>query len=269
MNNINLITLSLIILTTLSVWIKKDKKIWMPALALSIVFMIIAQRINIAGLISFLVIWSGFYFFYKKRNPLLFLALVAFVLAFPLKLISGFPKWEITSNFGITFSGICIAFFPLVNQVALAKKKADLKKVAKGLIIGFLGIAILAFVATLVKATTWNWKIPTFFSLRLVSNLFLSCIPQEIIYRGFIQKEIGNFFKSFKWKAPLSILLASIIFTFAHVFWSPNIVITLFVFISSVLYGFVYAKTDKIEASILTHFLLNVVHMLFFKYHAM
>ena len=34
-------------------------------------------------------------------------------------------------------------------------------------------------------------------------------------------------------------------------------------------YGWVYLRTERIEASILTHFLLNCIHFVFFTYPAL
>ena len=67
----------------------------------------------------------------------------------------------------------------------------------------------------------------------------------------------------------LALILTSVLFTATHIYWSPNLEILAFVFLASLLYGSVYLISGKIESAILCHFLLNLIHMTFFSYHAM
>ena len=104
---------------------------------------------------------------------------------------------------------------------------------------------------------------------RLLSNFFLTSIPEEGFYRGFIQNTFYKYFENIKFGKILALLVTSILFTAAHVYWSPNAQILGFVFLASLLYGGVYLISGKLESAILCHFLLNLIHMMFFSYHAM
>lgn len=269
MNYLNLITFFFFSLFILSVWIKKDVKIYGPLLGLSIFLAFLSQSISLLGLLILFIGGFGFYKFYKKPNFLLFLGLIGLILSFPLKLLTGFTPIPITEKFLLSFSGISLASIVLILNTELAKNKKDWKNVFLGIGIGICGIGVLAILATITKATRWQPQLPSFFFLRLASNLFLTCVAQEVLYRNFIQKELSRFLINIKYHNIISILLTSLIFTIAHIYWSPNLMIGLFVFVASLLYGFVYFKTNKIEAAIITHFMLNVIHMVFFKYHAM
>ena len=153
--------------------------------------------------------------------------------------------------------------------VPLARDTKDWSAVLKGLMFGCAGIAVMAVLATLSGATHWQFKLPSFIAARILSNFFLTSIPEEGFYRGFIQNTLCKYFKSIKLGRYLALLLTSILFTAAHVYWSSNIQILIFVFLASLLYGGVYLISGKIESSILCHFLLNLIHMTFFSYHAM
>jgi membrane protease YdiL (CAAX protease family) len=121
----------------------------------------------------------------------------------------------------------------------------------------------LALLATVAKATHWELKLPSFFAARLLSNFFLTCIPEEGFYRGFIQNTLGKYLGK-----SASLILTSLLFAAAHMYWSPNLSLLIFVFLAGLLYGGVYLISGKIESAIFTHFLLNVIHMVFFSYHA-
>jgi uncharacterized protein len=153
--------------------------------------------------------------------------------------------------------------------VPLSQTLNDWKKVLKGFGIGCLGIGVLALFATIGRVTQWELKLPSFFPIRCWSNLILTSIPEEGFYRGFLQTQLVRYFGSKKLGKIGALLLTSIIFTSAHMYWSPNIAILAFVFLASLLYGGVYLISGKIESAILCHFLLNIIHMTFFNYHAM
>lgn len=139
----------------------------------------------------------------------------------------------------------------------------------RGLLVGCAGIGILAILATITGTTHWDFKLPTFVGIRVWSNLILTSIPEEGFYRGFLQRGLSHYFRDTKIGKIAALLLTSVIFTCAHLYWSPNIAILGFVFLASLLYGGVYLISGKIESAILCHFLLNLIHMTFFEYHAM
>jgi membrane protease YdiL (CAAX protease family) len=139
----------------------------------------------------------------------------------------------------------------------------------KGVALGCAGIAILGVMATLAGATQWNFKLPAFLAVRTWSNLILTSIPQEGFWRGFLQRTLSSYFHDSKMGKWIALFVTSILFTLDHIYWSPNGAILGFVFLASLLYGAVYLFSKRIESAILTHFLLNLIHMTFFEYHAM
>jgi membrane protease YdiL (CAAX protease family) len=256
-------------LSFLSLWVKRDPKIWGSLLGLSIVCGLITGIIHWLGLIFLLILIGAWVLYAKKPNFALFAALTIATIIFHLRLVPGFELVMITSKFKMGLHGPITGLLPLALLVPLSKTANDWKKVLKGLGLGFGGIGIMAILATIAGATHWEMKLPAYMALRAWSNLNLTCMAEEGFYRGFLQTRLIGYFHNTQWGKVAGLLLTSAIFTFDHIFWSPNATILAFVFIASLLYGGVYLLSGKIESAILTHFSLNMIHMIFFNYHAM
>jgi membrane protease YdiL (CAAX protease family) len=183
-------------------------------------------------------------------------------------LFPGYQPFYFTPQFRIGLDGPITGLLPLALLVPLAHSKQDWKTAAKGLLIGCACIGALAGLAAIFGAAQWHFKLLPFMAVRFWSNLMFTSIPEEAFFRGFMQNELVKYFKNTTREKLAALFLTSIIFTLAHVYWSPNIAVLSFVFFASLLYGGVYLISGKIESAILTHFLLNIAHMIFFEYHA-
>lgn len=253
----------------LSLWIRREPKIWGTLLGCSFVFGWIAGNITWLGFVFSLLLLLLWVSYKRKSNVFLFLLLIAFSASFKMKLLPGFSPFSFTSNFAISWQIALIGLFPLAFVVPLARTKKDWIQVLKGLFFGCMGVGVLAVLATASGATHWNFKLPSFAAARFLSNFFLTAIPEESFYRGFIQNTLSRYFGEGKWGKISALFATSLLFTAAHIYWSPNLQILTFVFLASLLYGGVYLLSGKIESAILSHFLLNFIHMTFFSYHAM
>ena len=253
----------------LSLWIRRESKIWGSLLGLSLLFGLIAGNIAWIGLIFIIVLLLLWILYDRKPNAALFILLVCFSAAFKMRFLPGYTPFSFTPKFAVGLEGSLIGLFPLAFLVPLSRTTKDWIAVIKGTLVGCAGIAILAVVATAAGTTHWQFKVPTFAAARLLSNFFLTSIPEEGFYRGFIQNTFYKYFENIRFGKILALLVTSILFTAAHVYWSPNAQILGFVFLASLLYGGVYLISGKLESAILCHFLLNLIHMMFFSYHAM
>ena len=83
-------------------------------------------------------------------------------------------------------------------------------------------------------------------------------VIEEILYRGLI---LGGFLK--RYTPTKAILLSSLIFGFAHY----SIERFVFLFISGIILGIFYYKTNSILVSSILHFIFNMVLILKFKIH--
>lgn len=253
-------------LAFLSVWIRRDPKIWMSLLFASLITAQMSGNILPVGLLVVFG-WALLWFSYSERKQkVLFAAIVLLSFVVVFHLFPGFNPVVITPKFRIGIQKATIlGLFPLALLVPVAVSGRDWAKVGKGLLFGCLGIAIMAVLATVAGATKWQMKtLPPAAWIVYLNNLIFVAIPDEAFYRGFIQNQLAKYWNN----RALALLVTSLIFTLAHVYWSPNVMTLAFVFIASLLYGGVYLWSGKIESAILTHFLLNFIHITFFTYHA-
>lgn len=260
-------------LSLLSLWVRRDPKIWGGFLMLSYLSGLIGGTILGIGLVFTFALAFLWIAYAKQRNlfiqSLLFIIIIIFSFGFIFHLLPGYPPVFITPKFIIGLDSPQLGLFPLALLVPLARTRKEGGAALKGLLFGCLGIAILAGLAIASGTTYWQFKLPTFAAERYWSNLILTAIPEEGFFRGFIQRELCRYLEKIQAGKYIALVVSSLIFTAAHYYWSPNLSVQSFVFLASLLYGGVYLISGRIESAILTHFLLNFIHMTFFQYHAM
>ena len=266
---LTLLTFLFLGLSFVSLWVRRDHKIWGTLLGLSLVCGLVSGNINWIGVLFAIALLIAWAIYNKKPHLSLFVLLICISTAFKLHLLPGYAPFFFTPKFAIGLEGPLIGLFPLAFLVPLARGVKDWTAVLKGLLLGCAGIIVLAALATLAGATRWQFKPPSFIAARTLSNLFLTSIPEEGFYRGFLQNTLCKYFAGIRIGKVLSLITTSILFTSIHIYWSLNPQILIFVFLASLLYGGVYLISGKIESAILCHFLLNFIHMTFFSYHAM
>lgn len=99
------------------------------------------------------------------------------------------------------------------------------------------------------------------------TTLLFTCVAEEALFRGFIQRKLAEQLKKVKGEAYWSLILTSCLFGLAHYPGGKK-----YVFLATLAglgYGWIYQRTQRIEASILTHFSLNGLHFLLFTYPAL
>lgn len=257
--------LSFIFLTAsiISLWIKREPKIWGSLFIFSLATGFFAGLITgtgLAVLAGIVMLWA---IYKQKPNIWIFITLAAIGIGFKLKLLPGFPAHFVTPKFAIGLINPIVGLLPLALVVPLACSVDDWKKVLKGLALGCVGITLIAILALSSGAIRLNFKIPEYLPLLTFSNLFLTSIPEEGFYRGFIQNTLCKYFGK-----TIALFLTAAIFSLTHIYWSPNIGILALTFVAGLLYGGVYLYSRKIESAIFCHFLLNFIHMVAFNYHA-
>jgi hypothetical protein len=105
---------------------------------------------------------------------------------------------------------------------------------------------------TLVSAYfAWAW-----------ANLLFTCVAEEMLFRGFVQKHLSALANKRIHK--IVVVFVGILFGLAHFAGGATYVILASV--AGIGYGYVYYLTGRIESAILTHFILNSIHFLFFTY---
>lgn len=255
-----------LVLSFISVWIRRDPKIWLNFLLLSLVMGLMVGLVSPLGLLAIFGLGLLWVWFSEGQQRIWTFGLIVLVsLVFKLHVMGLFPPVSITQKFRLGLESPIVGLFPLALVVPVARSAKDWTQAFRGLLYGCAGIGIMVMIALGAGATHWHMKMPPFAWIVYLNNLLLVAIPEEAFFRGFLQKELSRYLNSNIW----GLILSSMIFASAHIFWSPNFLILGFVFLPSLLYGGVYLISGKIESAILTHFLLNFIHITFFSYHTL
>lgn len=252
-----------------SLWIDKTPLIWGTFLILSFGIGFVTANVSVTGLFWIALLAYLWIAYQHKSQTWLFLALVLLSMCYKMHLIGGFEPLVFTSNFSMNLLSPCVGLFPLAFCVPLATNRNQWLSTGKWVLWGCLGIAILAVLATIGQVTNCHVKMPSFPVERFFNNLFLVAIPEEGFYRGFLQNAFCRYFRDIRFGKVIALIVTTLLFTATHVFWSPNLSVLLFVFLSGLLYGGIYLISTRIESAIFCHFLLNLIHMTCFSYHAM
>ncbi|QTD41979.1 CPBP family intramembrane glutamic endopeptidase [Sporosarcina sp. Te-1] len=90
----------------------------------------------------------------------------------------------------------------------------------------------------------------------LILQLAILAIGEELAWRGFFQKQMGTWLPMIP-----TLILTSLLFTIGHFAVGPFWVVSydlVFIFINSILYGYVFYRTNTIWISAISHFLANL-----------
>lgn len=165
----------------------------------------------------------------------------------------------------LNFEGGIIAFLLLTTIIPLAKSGKDWTQIFQTASFWLiLCVFALMAAATYIGYVKFDMKFPPQTYVFALNNLILVCIAEEAFFRGYIQKYLTSFCTRYQFSKLLALAIASILFGFRHLAGGPA-----FIGLSAIaglFYGAAYMKTGRIEASIITHFGLNLIHFLFFSY---
>lgn len=181
-------------------------------------------------------------------------------------------KWQITSNaipysmkftFDKSLIGLLFIWF---SAQTLANQKGWALTIKTGLLMGSLAVCILIPLSFALGYVQVDLKLTHFTYLWLINNLFFVCLAEEALFRGLIQRFLVNIFQ-FKHGQWLALFISASLFGLAH--FQGGIKYVLLATIAGICYGYAFLRTKRIEASILTHFMVNTVHFLAFTYPAL
>jgi membrane protease YdiL (CAAX protease family) len=162
-----------------------------------------------------------------------------------------------------------IGLFLLAFGPPLISNRADwLTMLRVAIPVALALIVLLMLCALMIGQIRFEPKAPDFLPIWLWSNLFFTCAAEEALFRSVIQRRLqGPTSTQSSSRAMAGLIAAAIIFGAAHYaggFWSVVLAT-----IAGIGYGWVFWRTNRIEASILTHFLVNTAHILGFSYPAL
>ena len=125
-------------------------------------------------------------------------------------------------------------------------------------------VMVLSFVLGYVRLQP---ALPPFVPLWAWTNLFFTCMSEEALFRGFVQRGLQQALGDHRHAGRIALVIASLIFGIAH--WAGGPRYVLLSTIAGLGYGGAVQRSGRLEAGIATHFLLNSLHYLFFTYPAL
>ena len=134
------------------------------------------------------------------------------------------------------------------------------------LAIGIVGTSITVGAALALGYLHFDPKLPPATAAYLASNLLFTCVAEEALARGLLQESMHRAAERSQRPAMhvVAVVVSAVIFGIGHLHggWHFVVLATL----GGLTNALVYAKARKVEASIVTHFMLNAAHFLFLTY---
>ncbi|WP_025822886.1 CPBP family intramembrane glutamic endopeptidase [Shewanella marina] len=157
----------------------------------------------------------------------------------------------------LVFFGLLLLFPQLLDQREFYWSKAILtSSQVLTLITGLLTIVALAWLLQLVHL---EWSVPSWLWLFVLNNLLFTCVVEEALFRGYIQRQLLNYI------SPVyAIAITSILFGAAH--YAGGIRFIVVATLAGAVYGIAYYWTRKLSIAVLVHFIFNMIHLIFFTY---
>jgi uncharacterized protein len=184
-----------------------------------------------------------------------------FLVAESLRLSPASAEVTLKANFDKAFAGILV----LVCFCAPARTLGQWRQaIATGLLVGTGTAAVVIGLAVAAGAVGYDPKVPPVSVAWMASNLMLTCIFEEALFRGAIQDRLARRLVDRGRWAWLPLVTASLLFGLAHGAGGPVLVAV--ATMAGIGYGVAYALTGRVEAAIVAHFTLNALHFFGFTY---
>jgi uncharacterized protein len=279
-NKLLLVAYGILIISLLGAWLIKNKNYLIIggilALTLAVKEEHAAPIAALPLLLLYIAATASQYDHNKIRRSIWRISLVILPLVTGLGFSGAFCNWTLlddiqlgnsSSNYALkaNMSKPLIALILLATVVPTINRLADIKRILiKTIPILLIGIPVVAIFSLIVGYTRFDFKLQPIIFVWGIVNLFITCMGEEVFFRGIILRELMNTFISFRNGKLISLVLSSLIFGVVH--FDGGLLFILVATIAGLLYGIAYIKTENIESSILCHFGLNVFHFVFLTY---
>lgn len=266
-------------------WPYKSKiPVWSITLLLSTCFALVSNIVEPLALLPIISLALIIYYSQSKAtlfsNGILLWPLVLLLsVGLQLHLFPGFHNLKVLNRVYISEDGIpfslylnfdktLVGIFILGLTHQLIRHKKDwLLMLKQTLPRAFVVMVILMILSFAMGYIRFDPKIPSSLLLWASTNLLFVCLAEEALFRGFIQKNLAVLLQKVKFGQYIALLIAAVLFGLAH--YPGGIQYIIVATVAGIGYGWIYFYTQRIEASILTHFLLNLCHFLLFTYPAL
>jgi membrane protease YdiL (CAAX protease family) len=253
-------------------------------LALAIVHAVAVGILSTAGIVAIAAFGLLCFAYWRQRSPPVDAVLTAGTILFSLALMAhvvpGFSNTLIVRDTVLSpgavpytlfmnFDKGQIGLFLLAFGPPLIASRADWAAMLKATLPAALVLIVLLMLcALLIGQVRFEPKRPDFLPIWLWSNLLFTSAAEEALFRGVIQRRLqGSASTVASKRAIAGLIAAAAIFGAAH--YAGGLWSVVLATIAGIGNGWVFWRTSRIEASILTHFLVNTAHILGFTYPAL
>ncbi|NIF05723.1 CPBP family intramembrane metalloprotease [Chryseobacterium sp. Tr-659] len=125
-----------------------------------------------------------------------------------------------------------------------------------------MAILLLMGLTLMFNFVKVEYKFHSYFFIWAVNNLLVVTMAEEVLFRGFLQRHLSLL--KIKYPEVVGISIAAAAFGALH--WQGGIYYMMYAAIAGAMYGIIYQKSKSIVFSIMSHFFLNLVHIIFFTY---
>ena len=270
-----------LILALLSLWCNRKIWIWATLYALSFVCAYYGGVASLRALASTGVLLLSILALTQEVPSFIRMLIGIFTtslsLAFFTHLIPGFNniefahQWQASPtsppmNIFMNYDKSTCALFILAFMIPLIQTSREWRTTLLAAIPwSVLSCVVLFSLGYTMNLIAYDPKLPAISFLWLIRQIFFVIIPQEALFRGFIQREITMGLNNSA-AGILAVLLSSLLYALTHLLIATSLPFFISAFVAGVLYGTIYQITCRIEAAILTHLIVSIVHFFFFSY---
>jgi membrane protease YdiL (CAAX protease family) len=274
----NMLMVALTIVTFLLVWVRNER-LWQVSYGVLFVVGLITGALSYMAIIPMFVL-ALLLIHYQKNTKLSLLAGVsaAFVgLALGMHVVPGFNNFEFASDINLSPSAASFDIWfnwdksmfglfvlGIVLQENLIRNSGDAISAAKSFLpLAVIGIVAIYLIGVSIGYSSFDFTVTAIFLPWALKNIVFTVLAEEAFFRGLVQNELAKRLNC-NYSDHLAVIIGGIVFGIAH--FGGGIYYVLLSSLAGILYGYTYKFTGRIEAPIITHFLLNAGHFLIFTY---
>lgn len=260
-----LVSCLFLIIAILSLWIHRSFWIWGSLLISSLVFAQLSKQLSSYGLIAIFLVIFLFWLLSKNITGLVRFGLAITALFFSATLFSclapGIPACFSFMNIQINYSKILVTL-PLLGFCIpiLSYRTMSSFFVTRYFLFSILGAFCVIGAGHFLCKNSFSLHFPSTFILSLFIYFICLIIPEESLFRGFLQKELLPWVGK-GWIAHVAVCAISAgLSTVFHSIWISNLSFLALTFIASLVYATVYQVTKIIEVSIFCRFITSLLY---------
>ena len=284
------VTYGFLTLSIIALWIPsyvsslpKTLGLWIIPFIVSLGIGLSAGFVHLPALLPITILGLACYFFSVKPSRAIRALAGAVIVLLSIGLLAhivpGFSNFKVISDAIISTGGIAYTKYlnydkALVGLFILAfchplltTKEQWVAMLRTAAPLAFAVICVVILLGLMMGYVRWEVKFPPQFYVWAWPNLFFTCVAEEALFRGFLQRHLQGSLKGISYGGILGLVLASVLFGLAH--YAGGVSYIILATVAGLGYGWIYQRTKSIESSILTHFTLNAVHFVFFTYPAL